>query len=250
MTHDIDRADSYFAHDDANLPPPNVIIINRANGHAHSAYLMANPIARHACARTEPLRFFAAVERGCARRLEADRLYSGLITKNPLHDHWIVEWRREAPYTLDEHESNLFERDMRPDPSPATTLGPGRNVTVFDELRTVAYREVRQYKREGVRIEAWLERCVTVALNLNRQFPCGMTLSECSSIAKSVAKWTWKNFNVEKFIARQRYLGTKGNAIRSKLRWAGHESVEKLQPWKAMDISRATYYRRKKEGKR
>ena len=27
MAHDIDRADAYFAHDDANLPPPNVIMV-------------------------------------------------------------------------------------------------------------------------------------------------------------------------------------------------------------------------------
>jgi hypothetical protein len=250
MAHDIDRPDAYFAHDDANLPPPNVIMINRGNGHAHSAYLMATPIACHCFARTAPLRFFAAVERGVARRLEADRFYSGLIAKNPMHEHWMVEWRREVPYSLAELEGNLFERDMRPDPTPEITFGAGRNVTVFDQLRTVAYREVRGYKRDGCSLDAWLDRCVTIAVGLNRQFPRVMRLSECRSIGKSVAKWTWKHCTPEKFIARQRHLGMKGNATRSKLRWSGHEAVENLQPWKAMGISRATYYRRKKGRKR
>jgi len=242
MAHDIDRPGAYFAHGDANLPPPNIIMVNPDNGHAHTAYLMASPIARHNFARVEPLRFYAACERGVGRRLEADRLYTGLITKNPMHDHWRVEWRRNEPYTLAEIEGNLFERDMRPDLTPKTTFGAGRNVTVFDELRAIAYREVRAFKRDGARFEAWLDRCVKIALGLNMQFPSVMKLSECRAIAKSVAKWTWRYFSVEKFIARQTHLSRRAHA----LRW-GNDSAEKLQPWKAIGISRATYYRRKRE---
>src|SRR5262249_27371981 len=94
MQHDIDRPDAYFAHRDAYLPPPNVIAINPENGHGHSAILLANPVARHSASRIAPLRLFAAVERGVARRLGADRQYTGLICKNPMHRDWRVEWRR------------------------------------------------------------------------------------------------------------------------------------------------------------
>jgi hypothetical protein len=109
MSHDIDQPGAYYAHDDANLPPPNVIMINPINGRAHSAYLLATPVARHNLARIKPLSFYAAVERGIARRLHADRHYVGLITKNPMHEGWKVEWRRDDPYTLSELEDNLFE---------------------------------------------------------------------------------------------------------------------------------------------
>jgi hypothetical protein len=48
MIHDIDQPDAYLSHRDAYLPQPNLIAINPANGHGHSAYLLAVPIARHA----------------------------------------------------------------------------------------------------------------------------------------------------------------------------------------------------------
>ena len=83
LVHDIDRADAYFAHRDAVLAEPNFIAINRDNGHAHTAALLAVPVAKHQNARLEPLRYFAAVERGYTRRLAADRGYAGLIVKNP-----------------------------------------------------------------------------------------------------------------------------------------------------------------------
>jgi len=244
MAHDIDRSDAYFAHRDANLPPPNVIMVNPENGHGHAAYLLKTPVARHNASRVAPLRYFAAVERGVSRRIESDRHFAGLIVKNPLHTDWRVEWRRQEAYSLDEIADSLFERDMRPDPTPAETWGAGRNVTVFDELRTVAYREVRQYKRDGQNFDAWLARCVKVATALNMQFPDAMKLGEVRAIAKSVAKWTWRHFSVEKFSAIQSARGKRSMAKR----WAGHEAVSKTMPWIAMGISRPTYYRRKAAG--
>jgi hypothetical protein len=237
MTHDIDAAGAYFAHYDANLPPPNVIMVNQKNGHAHSAYLLANPVARHSASRLEPLRYFAAVERGVARRIGADRHYAGLIAKNPIHTDWRVEWRREDPYSLPELADWLFERDMRPDPTPETTFGAGRNVTVFDELRQIAYREVRQFKANGESIDAWRARCEKLALALNLQFPRAMVLSEVRAIAKSVAKWTWKHFSVERFSALQ--------AFRARKRWVGHVAESSTKPWEALGISRRSYYRKK-----
>jgi hypothetical protein len=199
MLHDLDYRGAYCAHRDANLPPPNVIAINRDNGHAHSAYLLGTPVARHAASRIGPLRLFAAVELGVARRLNADRRYVGLIAKNPLHEQWSVEWRRNEPYSLEELREWLWERDMRPEPVIDRTSGAGRNVTIFDELRHHAYREVRLFKAKGPSIDDWLSHCTELASTLNRQFPTSLPLSEIRAISKSVAKWTWRRFSVEKF---------------------------------------------------
>jgi hypothetical protein len=130
---------------------------------------------------------------------------------------------------------------MRPDPTVNTTFGAGRNVTLFDDLRAVAYREVREYKLEGP-LNVWFDRCFQIANAINTQFPRPMKCSETRAVAKSVANWTWRHFSAERFIARQSSLGKRGMASR----WAGHESVEKLRPWETMGISRATYYRRKR----
>jgi hypothetical protein len=213
MPHDIDHAGAYYAHRDANLPEPNVIAINPENGRGHSAILLATPVARHSAARVEPLRFYGAIERGIARRIGADRRYSGLIMKNPFHHHWRVEWRREQPYTLHELADWLFFEDMRPDPTVETTLGVGRNCTVFDELRAIAYREVREFKRSGS-VEVFQARLEHVALGINLQFPQALKLADVRAIAKSVARWTWRHFDDEKFRARQSCLGKRANAKR------------------------------------
>jgi replicase family protein len=208
MPHDIDRPGAFYAHDDANVPPPNVIMVNPENGHAHSAYLLANPVARHSASRVGPLRFYGAVERGIARRLGADRRYTGLIAKNPLHADWKVEWRREQPYTLPELADWLFDSDMAPDLSVQTTLGVGRNVTVFDELRVFAYREVLRFKRDTAGIAGlttFQARLEAVALGINMQFPEALKLTEVRAIAKSVSRWTWARFTPENFSQKQRH---------------------------------------------
>src|SRR5262245_9655762 len=158
MPHDIDHSGAYHIHDDAILPQPNFIAINPENGHGHSAVLLAMPVARHAASRVEPLRFFAAVERGIARRIGADRHYTGLIIKNPMHSHWRVEWRRDDAYTLPELADWLFPEDMQPDASIEETLGAGRDVVIFDELRALAYREVLKFKKAGAGLDQWLAR--------------------------------------------------------------------------------------------
>ena len=61
MLHDIDRGGAALAHKDAYLPQPNIIAVNPENGHAHAAYLLERPVARHSASRLAPLRFFAAV---------------------------------------------------------------------------------------------------------------------------------------------------------------------------------------------
>jgi hypothetical protein len=202
MLHDIDQPDATFAHADADVPQPNIIIMNPANGHAHSAYLLASPVARHRAATLAPLRFYAAVERGIARRIGADRHYAGLIAKNPLHTAWKVEWRRDQPYTLAELAEALHADNMRPDPTLPCTLGAGRNVMLFDELRGLAYREALKFKRAdpgASGLAAFRMRLNAIALGINRQFPLALPLSEIRAIGRSVAKWTWPRFTPQKF---------------------------------------------------
>lgn len=241
MIFDIDRRNALYAFEEADLPPPNVIMVNPKNGHAHAAYFMATPIARHAAARDAPIRFFAAVERGIARRVGADMSYAGLLAKNPLHPDWYVVWQRDAPYELHELNDYLSKDDKRPEGSIERTSGTSRNVFVFDELRRTAYSKVRQFKKEGASFDAWYGDCLTRATKLNSGFANPMRHSEVKGIAKSVAKWTWKKFSLAEFSARQSRCGSRpcGNRVPDSI----------AMPWKNLGISRATYYRRKKAAK-
>ena len=87
---------------------------------------------------------------------------------------------------------------MRPDATVETTFGAGRNCSVFDELRKIAYREVLGFKRSG-NLDTFRDRLERVALGINLQFPEALKLSEVRAIARSVARWTWRHFSHEKF---------------------------------------------------
>ena len=242
MTHDIDDPSAYYVHRDANVPQPNIIAINPNNHHGHASYLLAVPVARHRAARTDPLRFFAAVERGIARRIGADRRYCGLISKNPLHADWRVEWRREEPYTLGELADWLFPEDMAPEVSIELTLGAGRNCSLFDTLRGAAYREVREFKH-AADIEAFQRRLTGLAFSINQAFSLPLRPSEVCAIVRSASRWTWRRFDDRGFSRRQSALGRRGAAKR----WAGHVSAEANKPWAAEGLSRSTWYRRRKD---
>jgi hypothetical protein len=225
MLHDIDKSGAWSAHEEADLPMPTFVAINPENGHAHSGYLLTTPVARHNAARIKPLRYFADIERGIGRRLGADRRYTGLIAKNPWHPAWRTDWRRPVPYDLDELNDSLTASDKRPDPTIQETLGAGRNCTVFDDLRHVAYREVVAFKRSGT-FDGWRQRLENVALGINLQFACPLGFAEVRGIAKSVAKWTWRHFDVPTFVAIQAKRGAKRAVKLNADRWTGHLTPE------------------------
>jgi hypothetical protein len=223
---------------------PNVVAINRENGHAHAAYLLSVPVAKHSASRPGPLRFFSAVERGLARRVGADQHYAKLIFKNPVHADWEVEYRRDQPYTLHELADCLTFVDMRGEPHFANVCGTSRHCLIFDKVRKAAYSEVREFKRLGKsrdEFQAWLEE---IGWRLNGQFLNPLNFSDIRATAKSIAKWTWTRFDDERFRALQAHLSKIANAKR----WAGHVAESATEPWKVLGVSRATYYRRKKSG--
>ena len=69
LVFDLDKPDSYHAWQDAGLPAPHWISVNRTNGHAHIGYMLATPVARTSAARQKPLRYLAAIEHVLAKRL-------------------------------------------------------------------------------------------------------------------------------------------------------------------------------------
>ena len=141
LVFDLDKPDSYHAWQDAGLPAPHWISVNRTNGHAHIGYMLATPVARTSAARQKPLRYLAAIEHVLAKRLGADMGYSGLITKNPTHSDWLTVWHQIEPYSLDYlaefcPDADLAAYSRR---SRKEVGGLGRNVTVFDNVREWAY---------------------------------------------------------------------------------------------------------------
>lgn len=201
LIFDIDRPGAAYAWDYAGLPEPAWTAINSENGHAHLSWGLEAPVLLGNHDRQEPMRYLAAVESAISVKLEADVGYSGLITKNPAHSSWDVLWGRNL-YDLGQLSEYLDLDLHKPKRSSAKALernGIGRNVSTFDHLRFMAYREVRGWKAArtpGVYVQ-WLNYLHHQALDYtHNEHPTPLDRRECHWIAKSVAHWVWARFDI------------------------------------------------------
>lgn len=215
---DIDRAGAAVAWEDADLPPPSWITQNRENGHAHLVYGLSVPVLVDGLgARDAPLRYLSGIESMMRAKLRADEGFSGLITKNPLHPLWRTLRGPTMGYELGELAQwlpGLEKHIVRRNPEEN---GLGRNLTVFDETRAWAYRAIRPYWGTGLQgWNCWLAACNGYALGRNGEFPSPMDPLEVWHIAKSVAKWTWRNTTFQSFSAYQAAQGAKGGRAKAK----------------------------------
>jgi hypothetical protein len=146
------------------------------------------------------------------RTLNADINYSGLITKNAVHEHWRTHVLREQPYTLDQlsERLDLTTRQINKEIKVDEAVGLGRNCCVFHTVRHWAYVEVRQYR--GKNFNQWLESVIAQCCSVNAQFPVPMQYNEVKGIAKSIARWVWKRdgYAYQEFIDRQTRKGALG----------------------------------------
>jgi DNA-binding CsgD family transcriptional regulator len=282
LVFDIDRADAAVAYEAAGYLPPNVIVRNPSNGHAHYLYAINVPVAVRGQARQRPLKYLADVQAGMRRRLGADPNYSGFLCKNPFHARWQTIWLAPQPYTLEELRAELTPEDLRSSSSPYEACGFGRNVTLFDGLRRIAYRLALRCMMTGNAKAGFRSELEHRAFELNAEFPLPLSTAEVRGIVKSIARWTWTQFSPEQFsklqaarrssvkVKRQaalerlaasegvsfastrdlaERLGCSPRTVRryraqSRRRYEAR-SLARRRPWITQGISRATWYRRR-----
>jgi hypothetical protein len=243
LISDIDRAKAADAWRNGQLPMPSLIMENPGNGHAHIAWRLAVAVS---CSHplSKSLRFLSAIERGYTRRIDSDKAFSmnGLI-KNALHPAWRVYRLFDGAYSLNELARPLERDEMRLWTPSERKSGLGRNVSLFDDLRVFAYCEVLRFKASGD-FGSYSNRLQEKANELNRNldFTGPLSFAELRGIIKSVARFTWRNFRLERFSEIQSKRGIRGMASR----WAGHTSLDESRPWEADGISRRTWFRRQK----
>ena len=114
--------------------------------------------------------------------------------------------------------------------------GLGRNCNLFDYLSTWAYKAIRQGWPE---YERWLEACLTRAEGYNKKtFKEPLPQSEVKATAKSVARWTHKNFSSAGFSEWQAKQGAKGGKVSKgggrptgsvKVNWELWEAIQNLK---------------------
>ena len=193
LAFDIDRPYAPGA-DWSMVAPPNIVVRNRENGHAHLLYGIAAGVSKTSASRPGPLRLLAAINEGFRHALEADVGFTELICKNPLHAHWEVTTPRVELYDLAEMaewvDLDASHKRQRATPKRAQ-VGLGRNCNLFNSLRTWAYRWVGEYRPRGY--EAWLAAVQEKAEKLNT-FADPLPASEIRATARSTAKWTWNKY--------------------------------------------------------
>ena len=128
--------------------------------------------------------------------LNADQGYQGFISKNPLQkDFWEVFEFPQKSWELGEFLEFLEVPNIAP--KRAMLVGVGRNVTLFENARKWAYRQVLAYRLGGTQetfSKAVLEHCE----ELNNGFETPLNFSEVKATAKSIAKWTWNKYTGRK----------------------------------------------------
>jgi hypothetical protein len=220
---DIDHEDALVRAVSTNGIPDPSYVAQSPSGRAHAAYLLKTPVCRTDNARLEPMRFAARVEAGLVNALDADRGYAGFLTKNPVHEEWDTFWVSDHLYTLGELADHLPGWMPRTLPRrTADNSGLGRNVALFNRVRLWSYRAVRNHWDSG--LPGWERATYAYALAVNQEFNAPLDASEVGQLARSVSRWTWRNFTREGFsraqTKRSRKGASKGGAATAAIRTA------------------------------
>lgn len=213
LVYDVDRRTSpeEIEHD-LNMPPPNLFVQNPENGHAHVFYSLNVPVHINENSSQKALRFAGAVDCGLSVSVRADAGYSGLISKNPLHEHWRTVSYNPAPYSLGEL-SDYVDLDVYGDRRRnLPDIGLGRNCTLFDRTRKWAYRE--RLKGNWATLTEWQNAVLDYVIRHN-DFDAPLPISEVKSIGNSVAKWTWRNITPSGFSQVQSGRGKRSGKARA-----------------------------------
>ena len=233
----------------SGIPMPNFVAETPESGRLHAFFELETPIYMTDASRQKPIMLANAVIKRLQQLFDADVGYSGLISKNPTHEQWRTYRLRKKPYTLNELASKLdidWNEAKKP-PQQHEAIGLGRNCYIFHTARFWAYKAVREYR--GKTYNNWLEAVINHCLKLNEGITEPMQYNEIKGIAKSISRYCWKKdaYHYQEFIQRQAYKGALGG--KKSKRGCKEDSERTLKPWEVLGISRAWYYRQKKNGK-
>ena len=212
LAFDVDRPSAALDWEDCHVPAPTIVCQNPANGHAHLLYALQAPVARSSAARLKPLHYAEMIEHSLRTALKADRGYSAALVKNPLCSHWRTATWGNA-YALDDLADNLtlVPRTLRP--ANDDIAGLGRNCETFERLRKHAYSAVRDFWAPGGE-ERLLAHLLSVTADLQAEYTVPLPLAEQKAIARSVARWVWRNFDPQTFRRIQAARGRRKGASR------------------------------------
>lgn len=207
--------DDFYMWEHAKLAPPNLIVRNRQNGHYHAIWALSQPIYKDYQNKAKNLAYFAKIQQAYTTLCQGDKHYINLITKNPNHQFWeTVQINRFYAYSLDELADFV---ELPRTITKKHALGEGRNCWLFDTVRKWAYREVLFYKQN----QATFSDFYNVLLNRLEKANYfenspALNLNELRAIAKSICKFCWSKFSIERFSEIQKIRAHKQKSLQRK----------------------------------
>ena len=143
---DIDKPQSAFLWEEKKLPPPSIITINPKNTHCHYLWEIKTPVIYTENGRVKPQQYFENTDLALTTILNADKGYTGYITKNPIHNTWKIITHHTS-YEIEDFGEyiDVFSHKKQRKCKSIAESGEGRNVTLFNILREWAYVRVKQH---------------------------------------------------------------------------------------------------------
>jgi hypothetical protein len=214
LVYDVDKNTSIYEWYDLDAPAPNFIATNRLNGHSHIFYGLNLPVYKQSMSSFKTLSYTADIDRALTYALGADRSFAGFLTKNPISENWITTIPQTDLYDLSDFLDNRLILSHLKKHETDPIIGLGRNCTLFDTVRTWAYKEVKHFFNNST-LERFFESVLSFSLNYNKTvFYNPLPFLEVKDTAKSIARWTWKNFSPKVFSIIQQRRAKKLSVIR------------------------------------
>jgi hypothetical protein len=177
-----------FIWKDLGLPQPSWQSVNPLNGHSHIAYTLKAPVCISLKGRHKPKAYLEDIRLKICGGLCGDINYRGVTTKNPLHEYWNVIIGDCHEYELRDL-AEICKDFKKPKKIIRGEITGSRNCYLFDAGRYWAYLNVDEYSDSGIFREAVLNHLMSL-----NTFSPELGFNEVQAIAKSIAAWTWKNF--------------------------------------------------------
>ncbi|HIW69414.1 MAG TPA: replication initiation protein [Candidatus Dietzia merdigallinarum] len=211
---DVDRPDAVLrAFERPSDHPVPSWVVEGNRGHGHVGFWLESPVCRTDAARVDPLRYLARVTEGLRRSLDGDQAYTGLLTRNPLHDEADVIWGTDKAYRLRELGTVHTPRQLPR--KPERSSGLGRNVSMFDTAR----HEVYGLHDPDQPLDDWhrvvVQHCHAVNSTFDAALGGPLPFAEVQATASSISRWTRRNFTLSKREWHQSQA-RKSNAVQRK----------------------------------
>ncbi|HHU0674055.1 TPA: replication initiation protein, partial [Klebsiella pneumoniae] len=198
IVFDIDSDTAAIAWQDADIPKPNFITQNPANGHAHLFYALSSPVCITENARRKPQKLLKGVIEGLTERLGADPCYTGKITKNPLNPRWRTFWNEQPRFELN-YLCEFIDTNKRVKKEVRKSIvAEGRNTALFDTLRFYAYSIIFKYQKNDD-FCGFISALQEEAENINDSFEDQLGFKEINHTIRSISSWVWGTFDSDTF---------------------------------------------------